>query len=523
MTIGYAGVNPMLFFWMTSAIAATEPFVAPDPPGPWIHLRPDDLRSAAVWHDDAPILGTYFFYWYDVDTKEHWLNGDGSDALVDHPTRPDGFSYRNPDWWERELRDVMDAGVDFIAPVYWGVPGQYESGPFEWSFAGLRALVPAWEHIAASGARPPQVALFYDTSTLQHNGEGRHIDMTTDEGKDWFYTTIRDFFALIPPKMWAMRKGGPIVLLYSSAFAKAQSPDVFPYLDRRFREDFACEPFVAREISWQGDTDAVVAWGGALGLKPFSVASLGPGYDHHAVPGRDPLVVDRENGAFYRRNWERFLNYDPNRRAKIVIVETWNELHEGTDVCDTVEYGRKYIELTAEYAARYKANERIRSEGATQDVQSVEWTSSTEPKATGLTLRSGGDGVMTPVVVDGVRANRTAPSRVSGGRYAYFDLDPAWAFDVAHGAYRIEIAYLDAGCDAFEFHYDSTDNAGSVREGAFKSGGRIPVGDTKTWKTATFRISDARFADRCNGSDMRFAALGGASELTVRRVIVTRE
>jgi len=509
----------MFLIWMTSALAATKPFVASEPPGPWIHLNAADLKPATVWSDDAPIVGTYFFYWYDVNTKEHWLNPDGSDALVDHPARPEGFSYRNPDWWERELRDVMEAGIDFIAPVYWGVPGQYERGPLAWSFVGLRALVSAWERIAASGAQPPQVALFYDTSTLQHNGEGRHIDLTTDEGKDWFYTTIRDFFSLIPPKMWAIRKGGPIVLLYSAAFAKAQSPDVFPYLDRRFREDFACEPYVVREVSWEGETDAVVAWGGALGLKPFSVASLGPGYDHHAVPGREPLVVDRENGAFYRRNWERLLRYNPNRRAKIVMVETWNELHEGTDIADTVEYGRQYIALTAEYATRYKSGEWIRVGGAVEEALTVAWVSGAE--AAGLALKSGGDGVMEPVVVEGVHAHQTAPNRLSPARYAYFDVDPAWAFDVEGNAYRIEVEYLDAGCDAFELHYDSTDSAGSVRGGAFKFGGRVAVGGTNGWRTATFRVADARFADRCNGSDFRFAVLGG--ELALRRVVVTRE
>lgn len=73
----------------------------------------------------------------------------------------------------------------------------------------------------SQGEKAPQVALFYDTRTLQHNGEGRHIDLTTDEGKDRFYTTIRDFFSPIPPKMWTMRRGGPIVLLYSAASAKA--------------------------------------------------------------------------------------------------------------------------------------------------------------------------------------------------------------------------------------------------------------------------------------------------------------
>ena len=339
---------------LTLAASPPGPFVPPNAPGRSIGLKPADIKPAVTWADDRPVAGTYFFYWYDVNTKEHWVNPDGSDALVDHPADPNGYSYRNVDWWQRELRDVTAAGIDFIAPVYWGVPAQYEKGPFQWSFEGLKHLAAAWDRLAKAGRRPPQVALFYDTSTLRHNGTGRHVDLRTPDGKAWLYTTIRDFFSLIPPRMWAMRKGGPIVFLYSAAFAKAQDPKAFDYVRRRFREDFAAAPYLIREVSWQGQADAVYAWGGALGLKVHSIAALGPGYDHHAVPGRRPLIVKRRDGAFYRENWQKLLALPAQRRPKTVMIETWNELHEGTDICATKEYGRKYIQLTAEWIRRYK-------------------------------------------------------------------------------------------------------------------------------------------------------------------------
>lgn len=344
----------MVVQFAAASAAAPGPFIPPKPPGQSIGLKPGDLQPAVKWADDEPIVGTYFFYWYDAHTKEHWLNADGSDALVDHPADPNGYSYRSVDWWQRELRDVAAAGVDFIAPVYWGVPGQYDKGPFQWSFEGLKHLAAAWDRLAKAGRRPPQVAMFYDTSTLRHNGMNRHVDLRTPDGKAWFYTTIRDFFSLIPPRMWAMRKGGPIVFLYSAAFAKAQDPKAFDHVRRRFREDFACAPYLVREVSWRGEADGVYAWGGALGLKLHSVAALGPGYDHHAVPGRQPLVVPRRDGGFYRENWEKLLALAPERRPAIVMIETWNELHEGTDICATKEHGRRYIDLTAKYVSRYK-------------------------------------------------------------------------------------------------------------------------------------------------------------------------
>jgi hypothetical protein len=337
--------------WLRTAVPAKQGRDRmTEPPGRFVGLKPEEVKPARIFGDDEPVVGTFFFYWYDYPSKAHFVNYDGTDALVDHPIEPEKVSYRSKEWWRKELLDVMDAGIDFIAPVYWGVPGHPES----WSFKGLPPLVRAWEEIRSEGKHPPQIALFYDTSTLRHNPDGVHVDLRTEEGKRWFYATVRDFFSLIPPKCWMMRRGGPVIFLYSAAFAAGQDPEAISYLKRRFEEDFACQPFVVKEVSWQGEADAVYAWGGALRPQIHTVASIGPGYDHHAVPGRKPLVVDREGGNFYRRAWELVLSIEPESRPKIVMIETWNELHEGTDICETKEYGRQYIEITRRYAELFK-------------------------------------------------------------------------------------------------------------------------------------------------------------------------
>jgi hypothetical protein len=79
-------------------------------------------------------------------------------------------------------------------------------------------------------------------------------------------------------------------------------------------------PTGQREVSWHVTADSVVAWGGALGAKnPGGAASVGPGYDHSAVPGRTPLVIDRRGGAFYEEQWQKVLRRPPH----FIMVETW--------------------------------------------------------------------------------------------------------------------------------------------------------------------------------------------------------
>ena len=150
----------------------------------------------------------------------------------------------------------------------------------------------AREALVQACRRPTRIGMFYDTSTLQYNREGRRIDLTTGFGREWFSESVRDFFSLIPPAHWAMIDGKPIVFLYSAGFAAAHDQSCIDYLKAAFARDFGGRvPYVVREISWNVESENVYAWGGALGLKHPGVASLGPGYDHSAVPGRAPLVV----------------------------------------------------------------------------------------------------------------------------------------------------------------------------------------------------------------------------------------
>ena len=491
-------------------------FKAPIPPGPHCPVSAEQLKDVKSYRAGQPIVGTHFFYWYDIDSKAHFVDHDGTDALTDHPAQSAGYSYKSAAWWKRELLDVMAADIDFILPVYWGCPGTYDS----WNFVGLPPLVQAWEQLAQEGKQPPRVGLFYDTSTLRHNPRGWHIDLSTDAGKQWFYTTIRDFFSFVPPKMWAAIEGQPIVVLYSPSFAARQDPALFPFARDRFKRDFATDMYLVKSLGWQGEADSLCSWGGALGLKAYGVTALGPGYDHSAVPNRKPLIVDREGGGFYERQWKQFLSYGLKRRAKMVLVETWNELHEGTDVCDSKEYGRQYIQLTAKYARLFHDNAVLPKTGPFANAMQVEWDASRADDKLGLTMKNSGDGLAEPFAIDGRQCWRTKQSE-HGGKYVYLDLDDSFLFDEEDASLLVEIHYFDGGFSSFALEYDSIDPAASVREGAFKSLGQsVACRNTGKWATATLQIKGGRFANRCNGADFRLPVFGG--NFSVQRILAKR-
>ncbi len=85
----------------------------------------------------------------------------------------------------------------------------------------------------------------------------------------------------------------------------------------------------------------------------ISTLTVIPGYDDTKI--REPgLALDRYEGASYKIQWEQAIKADPHW----VLITSFNEWHEGSELEPSAEYGRKYLDLTAGFAREFKAAER---------------------------------------------------------------------------------------------------------------------------------------------------------------------
>jgi len=91
----------------------------------------------------------------------------------------------------------------------------------------------------------------------------------------------------------------------------------------------------------------------ADGARRISTLTVIPGYDDTKVrkPG---LAVARHDGKLYRAQWEEAIAADPHW----VLITSFNEWHEGSEIEPSAEDGETYLDLTAEYAGRFKAKPR---------------------------------------------------------------------------------------------------------------------------------------------------------------------
>lgn len=496
------------------------------------------VQNAAAFESNQKIVGTHYFYWYDYPGEHFFDNAEKTDdALQDHFVNPEAVSYGSVEWHKQELDDISAAGIDFILPVYWGAPDHYSRRGISFSVDGLSPLQKAIAERAREGKSSPKIGLFYDTSTLlpgmRNEAGSERYDLTAEKGRDIFYRTIRDFFYQIEPKYWACIDGRPIVVLYGAGFAKSHGQATVDYVYEQFAKDFyGVKPYIIKDNSWHFDCDATTQWGAAL-TGPFiydSVAQIGAGYNDSAVPGRSTPVRERENGDFYRLGWNKILNEDVN----IVLIETWNEMHEGTSICASKEYGRTYIDLTAKYAAAFKAGKRLNESITLQypklrprpannrgmefkDKGFVSSTLGEGGENNGIWLvRGQPDGPVQQATIADVNCVQNAPGE---NTYIYFDIADPFFFDQKQPV-SITFTYWDEFFQHASLQYDSHDGSATL-DGAYKTAGGFACENTHKWVMKTFRIDDARFINRENGgSDFRFAVNGqlSISEITVKKM-----
>jgi hypothetical protein len=317
-----------------------------------VAARPADAAPA-----EGPVVATHYFYWYRWPDKHFNLPGaPGREGHFHHLPRPEEVSYLNPDWHAREFAAMNRAGVDVALPVYWGAPGAYERETIRFSRDGLAPMVQALRKL---GDRGVKLGLFYDTSTLANATRGAsppegRPDLTQPEGQDLFCQTIIEYFEHIPQDLWARIDGRPLVVLYAAAFAEKWDATLADVLRRRFESRFPGEQvFLVADASWgEIGQDRTTRWGAALaGPQLFpGVAQIGAGYNDTPVPERTTPIRHREDGNFYRHSWRAALRHQP----QLVLLETWNEMHEGTDICQTIETGATYLDLTREYVTKLK-------------------------------------------------------------------------------------------------------------------------------------------------------------------------
>ena len=287
-----------------------------------------------------PVLA-YYFPWYE---NSDWDPGKMSDL----PAVP--YSGGDDGAIARHIQQADDSGIDgFICTWF----GPNEPRLTERCDKLLRAA--AGRNFAVTIV-PDQAADF--TGTLK-----------TPDGMAAALTMIRDRWMGHPN--WLRWGGKPVVTFWNpqsfgsvAAWQQLRArvdPDRawhwmgegtdFNYLD-------VFDSLYYFDITWAANpADALAGYGRRLSdynrsrgtNKPF-VATVMPGYDDSRIRSGH-VVRDRANGDYYRRSWQAAID----RNAQAVIITSWNEWLEGSQIEPSRTYGNQYLDLTREWGGRFQS------------------------------------------------------------------------------------------------------------------------------------------------------------------------
>ncbi|MEK8130018.1 glycosyl hydrolase family 28-related protein [Paenibacillus filicis] len=153
----------------------------------------------------------------------------------------------------------------------------------------------------------------------------------------------------------------------------------------------------------------------------------------------------------------------------------------------------------------------------------VSVTLGASPVQQGISPRAGDDpdGLRTGTVAGATYwlTNKQAPS--PGTSYFYMNVDDAFLNHNTDSDVWVTVEYFDKGNGSIVLQYDA-DSA------PFKDAPLFTYTDTNQWKTYTFKLADAKFANRTNGADFRIGVDGGGAppntpDLYVASVKVTKK
>jgi len=197
-----------------------------------------------------------------------------------------------------------------------------------------------------------------------------------------------------------------------------------------------------------------------------------------------------------------------------------SEFHEGTEICESKEYGRQYIELTRKYADLFKRRwSPPWPKGQFSAARTVSTEASGKEASRGLRILSAEDGNTTLRSLEGAEAWAAKPYAGKAG-YIYFAMDDSFKWDRLMNA-TVEVEYFDSAPGLLALEYDGEGPSGASHD-VYTRSATIELKGERIWKKATFKLAKAYFLNSQNGG-ADFRIVGEAKEYAVRKVTLHKE
>jgi hypothetical protein len=289
-----------------------------------------------------------------------WIGWSQSAECTDHPLVP-GYSHT----------DQSDAMLDDPTAIAWHID-QARS-------AGIDGFLVSWCGGENGGELNHRLSLILDVAQERDFRIAVYLETTPDPNdrsvhpdivRDWITYAISTFGS---HPAYMRVDGRPLIVVYNSNSAPISTwRDMFAELCAngyeasylamsRDPDDLTVfdglHTYAILDVNELASTNAVIG----SATRYYSLfddepqqriwaATVLPGFDDCPYSFTSTLVVERDNGAYYRSTFDAALESDPDW----IIIMTWNEFGENTHIAPSERYGNQYLEITKEYESRWR-------------------------------------------------------------------------------------------------------------------------------------------------------------------------
>lgn len=88
--------------------------------------------------------------------------------------------------------------------------------------------------------------------------------------------------------------------------------------------------------------------------QDFVIGGVWPGFDGRQCDWDGKRWMDRQNGKVYDSTWNFVNNYSNTLPLNWVVIETWNDWNEGTEIEPSKEYRYQYLKATIDNINKFK-------------------------------------------------------------------------------------------------------------------------------------------------------------------------
>jgi cysteine-rich repeat protein len=290
-----------------------------------------------------------------------WPPNDGGKTTLWIPTEGwDNYDSRTPGWSEKQIKDMMSAGIDVAFheivsysgdPLFYGANAIYVYNSYH---DARRNFFSTYKNLLQQGYKPPKIAEWVNFEQLGwgfNNSYGRQLNLRTIEDENYFYNTLikafwDDYFQVMGTYADAgLAKTNGKIMISSDAIGVdiGISDTFFQHIKTRFKNEYGYDVYLLGhpEYTYYSNYPSVDETHNAFGPSTYywqggrdnsgkQVIELLPGF---ASSGQPAIKTPRQQGAGYVGAWQQALLQ--KSAINHLGITSWNYFGEGSQVTES--------------------------------------------------------------------------------------------------------------------------------------------------------------------------------------------